>query len=120
MCVTAENPVSKIKQSTMVFGRPISGGAFAMLFLNNFNVSKSVACDSTCMERMLALKPKSETATHSELVARAAGTYDVQEIWSGGKKLGGPVVCTSTGCGSVTVSVAAHGATTYVRLVPRK
>lgn len=120
MCVTAENPVSKIKQVTMVFGRPVSDGAFAMLFLNNFNVSKSVTCDSACMENMLTLKAKSDDTTRSQLVAQAAGTYDVQEVWSGGKSLGSPVVCKATGCDPVTVSVMAHGATTYVRLAPRK
>ena len=91
-----------------------------MLFLNNFNVSKSVTCDATCMENMLTLKPKSDHASHSDLVTRAAGTYDIEEIWSGGNKIGGPIVCKSTGCDPVTVSVAAHGATTYVRLVPRR
>jgi hypothetical protein len=91
-----------------------------MLFLNNFNVTKSVTCDSACMENMLTLKPKSSGTRRSELVARAAGTYDVEEVWSGGKALGNPVVCKATGCNPVTVSVAAHGATTYVRLVPKK
>lgn len=91
-----------------------------MLFLNNFNVSKSVTCDSACMENMLTLKPKSDDTRRSELVARAAGTYDVQEVWSGGKTVGNPVVCKVTGCDPVTMLVAAHGATTYVRLVPRK
>ena len=118
--MTAQNPVSKIKQTTMVFGRPINDGAFAMLFLNNFNVTKSVTCNSACMENMLTLKPKYDDTGRTELVARAAGTYGVEEVWSGGKTVGDPVVCKATGCGPVTVSVAAHGATTYVRLVPKK
>jgi hypothetical protein len=124
MCVTASSPVSKIKQTTMVFGRPISGGAYAMLFLNDYNVSKSVTCNASCMENMLTLKPKSAVAIDSrsraEVIAEAAGIYTVEEVWSGGKTLGDPITCTATGCGPVTVSVPAHGATTYVRLVPKK
>ena len=120
MCLTAQNPVSKIKQTTMVFGRPLNDGMFAMLFLNDFNATKSVTCDTACLKNMMTLKPTFDDTSHVELVARAAGSYSVEEVWSGGKTLGGPLVCNATGCGSLTVSVGAHGATTYVRLVPRK
>ena len=135
-CVTASSPKSKIKQATLVMGRPLGLGAphsYAMVFLNNLNRSASVTCDAACMANMLALRPNASAAAGSSDGVAGSGSgsgsgsdgdsvsYDVQEVWSGGKKvLGAPIKCTASSCDPVTVTVEGHGGTTYVRLVPKK
>ena len=84
---------------------------------------------------MLALRPNaSATAGSSDGVVGSGSdsgsgsgsdgdsvSYDVQEVWSGGKKvLGAPIKCAASSCDPVTVTVEGHGGTTYVRLVPRQ
>lgn len=121
MCVTASNPTSKIKQNSMVIGRPLGGlgfgepRSFALLFLNNHNATMTVTCDATCMRNLLAMAPKD---TAQQPPPKLAASYAVQEVWSGGKPLGAPVKCSAGSCSPVSVSVACCGGTVYVRLVP--
>ena len=125
MCVTASSPTSKIKQETMVIGRPLSGQSsakqrsFAMVFLNNKNASVSVTCDRACMKNMLAMAPK--PPGNSAKLLPVATTYMIEEVWSA-KPLGvAPIKCSTTGgCDPVTVTVPSNGGTKYVRLVAQK
>ena len=117
MCVTASSPTSKIKQVTMVFGRPLSNSSFAMLFLNNKNITQTVTCDATCMDNMLALQPKSDGPTHAMLIAQTVGTYRLEDVWSGNPVGDTLIKCTHTGCDPVTVSVPGYGGSTYIRLL---
>jgi hypothetical protein len=80
------------------------------------------------MANMLALRPTSaalfgdvQVALRTTAAADASTTYEVQEVWSGGKPLPGstPIKCSAVGCKPLTVEVAGSGGTTYVRLVPR-
>jgi len=118
MCFTASSPTSKIKQTTMVIGRPLSQSAFAILFVNNHNTTQHVTCDASCMSNLIALKPKSDGRTREQLQAQAAGTYTLEEVWTGTKIPGVSIKCTATGCDPVTVNVAAFGGATYVRMLP--
>ena len=131
-CVTASNPKTTIKPITLVVGRPLGLSephAYAMVFLNNQNTSTNVTCDVQCMHNMLSLKPRAsaEGVNADVLPARRTlhnrsqtQTYKVEEVWSGGKALAGvgPIKCTKTSCDPLTVTVASHGGTIYVRLVP--
>eukprot|EP01048_Picozoa_sp_COSAG05_P016290 COSAG05_NODE_2079_length_3603_cov_2.777968_2_plen_345_part_00 len=84
-CVTASTPKSKIKQATLIIGRPLAGAprSFAMVFLNNLDHSTSVTCDTQCMGRMLAMRPpkgsphydRAQSIGHA--AANAATSYDI-------------------------------------------
>ena len=118
-CVTATSPRSKIKQTTMVLGRPLgvdSPHSFAFVFLNNKNISSSVTCDEQCMANAMALLPSSASA---RAASSATVTYTVQEVWSGGKPTGATVKCSAHGCEKLIVDVECCGGSTYVRMVPQ-
>jgi hypothetical protein len=118
-CVTATSPRSKIKQTTMVLGRPLgvdSPHSFAFVFLNNKNVSSSVTCDEQCMANAMALLPSSASA---RAASSATVTYTVQEVWSGGKPTGATIKCSASGCEKLIVDVECCGGSTYVRMVPQ-
>merc|ERR1711998_303474 len=114
LCVTARSPNSKIKQTTMAFGRPLSKSSFAMVFLNNYNVTQNVTCDSKCMTNMIGMKPRAVLGAKTAL--RVSATYAVQDVWSGSLLKVAPVICIAAECDPVIIQVPAYGGTSYVRL----
>ena len=106
---------SVVAACSNVWSRPLSDGAFALVFVNNANISGKVVCDAACFKAAWLHATELGAARGGAAIAAAhasASTLSVHDLWSHGS------LPPLTAPFHLELDVEGGGGSRYVKLVP--